>query len=90
MTKRYRRREDAVSADLGEEMAVLNLESGSYLGFNATAAHAWRLLEAPRSIESLCESMTTEFDVAPEQCRQALGKLLAKLEANGLVIAVDQ
>lgn len=90
MTTKYRRQEDAVSADLGDELAVLNLESGSYLGFNATAAYLWRLLEEPRSLDELCKAMTAEFAVDTAGCRESVATLLAKLEGDGLVIAIDR
>jgi hypothetical protein len=81
------RQPDTISANLGTELAVLDLEGGSYLGFNATAAHAWRLLEAPLTLEQLCRAMIAEFDVEPARCRTEMQNLLEKLLAAGLVTA---
>ena len=81
----YERRPGYVAANLGEELAVLDMASGSYLGFNATAAHVWRLLEKPRTLDALCKAMTHEFDIDADRCRPALNALLDELMTAGLI-----
>lgn len=81
----YERRPGYVAANLGEELAVLDMASGSYLGFNATAAHVWRLLEQPRTLRVLCEAMTEEFDIDADHCRTELHELLDQMLAAGLI-----
>lgn len=83
--KIYRCRPDTVAANLGEELAVLDLPSGAYLGFNATAAHAWRLLSQPHTLDALSAAMTAEFDIDADRCRIEMAALLHKLLAAGLV-----
>jgi len=73
------------AANLGEELAVLNLASGSYLGFNATAAHLWRLLDQPKTLPELVAAMTVEFNVDEAQCRTELEALLGGLSQAGLI-----
>ena len=85
----YRRHPDAVSADLGSEVAVLDMARGSYRGFNETAAFVWRHLETPATLDELCGAVTAEYEVTEAQCRQSLGKLLAELEQAGLVVSSD-
>ena len=81
----YERRPGHVAASLGEELAVLDMASGSYLGFNATAAHVWRLLDQPRTLGALCQAMTQEFDVDADRCRAELHELLDQMLAAGLI-----
>ncbi len=85
----YRRKPDTVAANLGEELAVLDLPSGSYLGFNATAAHIWRLLSEPQTLDTLCEAMTAEFDIGKDRCRVEVAELLERLLAAKLLTAAD-
>jgi hypothetical protein len=85
----YSRRSTLVTANLGEELAVLDLATDSYLGFNATAAQIWRLLQVPCSREQLCEAMLLEFQVEAEQCRREITLLLENLLAAGLILAGD-
>lgn len=78
-----------VSASLGEDEAVLDLASGNYLGLNATAAHVWRLLETPQSVDDLTAALTDEFSVAADLCRIEVLELLEKLSQAGLIGEAD-
>jgi hypothetical protein len=85
----YRRQPGFVAANLKEELALLDLSSGTYLGFNATAAHLWRLLDAPKTLDELCNAMKAEFDVEADRCRREISSLLDRLSAAGMVGVVD-
>ena len=85
----YRRRADAVGADLGDELAVLDMQSGSYIGFNATAAAVWRLLEQPRTPQAICAALRAQFDVEEERCRSNVERLLERLLAHRLIERSD-
>lgn len=86
----FSRKPDMISANLGAELAVLDLPGGSYLGFNATAAHVWRLLQDPLTFEQICHAMTAEFEVEPAQCTTEIQSLLNSLLAAGLITASDE
>ena len=87
--KIYARAAGFVAANLGDELALLDMADGTYLGFNATAAHLWRLLDQPMTLEALCEAMLAEFDVSPDQCRDEIAALLDRLAASGIVTIDD-
>jgi hypothetical protein len=82
---RWQRRQEMITAPLGEELAVLDLPNNSYLGFNATAAHAWRLLAEPLTCAELCDAMSREFEVEPAHCAKEVAALLERLAAAGLI-----
>jgi len=81
----YRKQPGFVAANLGEELALLDMAHGSYLGFNATAAHVWRLLDEPRTLDALCQALMLEFEVDAEKCHSEVADLLGKLVAAGMV-----
>ena len=81
----YARNPGYVTANLGEELAVLDMASGSYLGFNPTAAEVWRLLEAPQTVETLSAALMSRFEVEQDRCRKSVVNLLDKLSAAGLL-----
>jgi hypothetical protein len=80
----YERMPGFVAARLGEEMALLDLDKGEYLGFNATAAFVWQLLEKPRSLTELCSCLAAEFDVEEARCRTEVLALVRKMIEAGL------
>jgi hypothetical protein len=68
-----------VSCELGGGAALLNLETGTYFGLNAVAAHVWSQLGAPVTVRELLASITSTFDVDEERARADLTKLATAL-----------
>ncbi len=85
--KLYVRNPGYATANLGEELAVLDMASGSYFGLNATAAELWHLLDRPQPLESLCRTLQSGFEVDADRCRVEVLALLERLCAAGLVCA---
>lgn len=83
--KTYTRNPDLVSANLGQELALLDLARGTYLGFNTTAAHLWRLLADPLTFAQICRGMQAEFDVESAVCEAEVAPLLDELLTAGLI-----
>lgn len=76
---------DQVSARLGEEAVVLNLESGVYHGLNPVGARIWDLLSSPTTADAVVAMITSEYDVDEKRCRSDVLGLLAALSAQGLI-----
>jgi hypothetical protein len=76
---------DQVSCDLAGESAILNIKSGVYYGLDPVGARIWNLMQEPREVLEIQNTITGEYDVDPEQCSQDLMSLLEKLLAEGLI-----
>lgn len=76
---------DQVSSDLGEEVVILNLESGKYHGLEDVGARIWELARESRTAGDIEEALLAEYDVEPEQCWRDLTNLLHGLADRGLV-----
>jgi Coenzyme PQQ synthesis protein D (PqqD) len=76
---------DQVSCDLAGEVAILDVKSGTYLGLNAVGARIWHLIQAPKTVDQVCETLTEEYDVQADRCRCDVLALLQELAAKGLV-----
>jgi Coenzyme PQQ synthesis protein D (PqqD) len=73
------------SADLDDEAAILNLNTGVYFSLNEVGAWVWQFIQTPRSVGEIEAAMLAEFEVEPEQCRSDLQALLADLDQNQLI-----
>lgn len=80
-----RQADDLVTARVDEDLVALNIERGLCYGFDAIAARVWELTEVPRSLESLCAQLVTEFEVSETQCRADVSAFLERLESEGLI-----
>lgn len=76
---------DLLTAVVDGELLAMSVDRGACYGLNRVGARAWDLLESPRSIRSLCEALTAEFDVSPETCLTEVTDLIEGLRAEGLV-----
>jgi hypothetical protein len=76
---------DQVSCPLGEESAILNIRNTVYYGLNPVGARVWNLLQQPKTVEELRDSLVEEYDVEKEHCERDLIDLLEKLRAEGLI-----
>jgi Coenzyme PQQ synthesis protein D (PqqD) len=76
---------DQVSCPLGEESAILNVRNTIYYGLNPVGARVWRMLQQPKTVEELRDTLVEEYDVELENCERDLLDLLEKLRAEGLI-----
>jgi Coenzyme PQQ synthesis protein D (PqqD) len=76
---------DQVSCDLAAEAAILDVKSGIYYGLNAVGARIWNLIQEPKLVATICETILEEYDVEADQCARDILTLLQALIAQGLV-----
>lgn len=67
------------------ELIGMSVEQGACYGLNAVGTRIWELLAEARSIASLCEQLTAEYVVAPEDCLRDVLALAENMRAEGLV-----
>jgi hypothetical protein len=76
---------DQVSCDLGGESAILNLSNGVYYGLDPLGARIWELIQRPRTVMQVKESILEEYEVSPDACERDLLALLTHLSNEGLI-----
>lgn len=76
---------DQVSSDLGGEKAILDLKAGMYYGLDGVGARVWDLIQEPRAVGDVRDTLLEEYDVAPERCERDLLALLQRLADAGLI-----
>jgi hypothetical protein len=74
-----------LEAEVDGEIVALNVESGTCYGFNSTATRIWSMIERPRSLGEICDSLVAQFEVAPDECRRDVVALLRELQSDGLI-----
>ncbi len=74
-----------ISASLGEEIAMLHIDSGRYFFLNDIGAAVWEQLDAPTTAAALCAELTTRYDVLPAQCEAEVLSLLDTLLEKQLI-----
>lgn len=70
---------------VGDEIIILNMETGDYLGLNFVGSAIWEHMQTPQRISQIIEKLVTEFDVDLEKCTQETMTYLEKIKELGLL-----
>ena len=76
---------DVVSCDLVDEAAILNLKTGIYYGLDPVGSRIWKLIQTPRQIQEILETLLNEYKVEKNRCQQDLIELIEQLSEKELV-----
>ncbi len=76
-----------MARQVGDEIVILDLASGTYFGLDPVGARVWQLLGEGASPVDICETLLAEFDTDRDTLTRDVDKLIAELQARGLVVA---
>ncbi|MDR3697518.1 PqqD family protein [Mucilaginibacter sp.] len=71
---------------LGDEIVMMNMDSGDYLGINSVGSDIWNLLGEPITIALLIKNITAIYDVSEEQCIGEVNIFLTKMIEHDMLI----
>lgn len=85
---RFRASDDVVAREVGGEMVLLDLVSGTYFGLGAVGSRVWeQMSQGEVSLVQLADLIEAEFDAPRERIEQDLAELLAQLVDKQLAAA---
>ena len=84
-TQLYKRSNDALFSEVGDDIVALNVERGPCYGMEKVTAVVWALLAEPTDVDSICRRLMERYDVAPEICRSDVDRLIGQFRGEGLV-----
>jgi hypothetical protein len=79
-----------VSAEIDDEVAMLDIERGICFGMNKVATRVWDLVREPVRVSDICSKLLAEYDVGQADCERQILDLLEELRTEGLVVTVDR
>lgn len=59
---RVARSASCLSAEVGDEMVLMSVESGCYGGLDDIGSDIWRRIENPVAVAELCSALAAEYD----------------------------
>jgi len=77
--------ENLLSSPLADEVVMMNVLTGDYLGLNGVATFIWNLLAKPISGNDICQSLLGEYEIDEATCKAKTTEFLAKLEKDNLI-----
>jgi hypothetical protein len=76
---------DVVWTKLGEEVAILDSQSGTYFGLDAVGSRIWCLMADGMAIDGVVSILLSEYGVDEQRIRNDLRELIEQLAARSLV-----
>ena len=76
---------EQVSSNLADEAVILGLKKGVYYGLNPVGATVWNLIQKPRRVDKIRDTLLKEYEIDAERCERDLMALLKELSSEGLV-----
>lgn len=73
------------TSSIDNEAVMLNIEIGKYFGMNPIASDIWSKLKASMTVETLIQSLSSEYDITLEECRADVLPFIEQLIENGLI-----
>lgn len=82
--------QEQISSDLGKEAVILNLKTGVYHGLNEVGATIWNMIQQPKTVSDIKQTILLEYEVEAQQCDRDLFELLGSLISAGLIDVKNQ
>ena len=82
----YGRRDRVMVQQVEGSAVLLDIDSGEYFTLNEVGGRVWDLCDGSRSVSSIAEALSAEYDVDSSTALQDTGDLLRSLAGSGLVV----
>ena len=86
----FRRAADAIATRISEDQVVaMDVNAADYFGLEGPAAFVWDLLESPRTLDSIVESLLDRYEVDEATCRAQAEGFLADMVDRQLAVVSE-
>ena len=77
-----------LSSVFSDEMMLMNLETGNYIGLNAVSTDIFQLAEEETTTDRIIESLLKKYNVEEETCRAEVFSCINTMIEKGLLVKV--
>lgn len=73
------------TAEMGNELIILDMKPGKYFGIDRVGHRIWALLAKPMTIDQLCKQLSQEYNVDIDLCTKDTIVFLIRLHEHNLL-----
>jgi DNA-directed RNA polymerase delta subunit len=85
MNTKYIQNKKVIQSKIGEEIVMLDMDSGFYFGLNSVASTIWEKLENPISFQEIINELLKEYKIDQETCENDTMILLNQLLEKNII-----
>ena len=89
VTLTYIQNAEIIQSKIGEEVVMLDMESGFYFGLNSVASIIWGMMKDGITFEVLCNKLMEQFDVERSLCEADTQELIDQLLEKKIIRVVE-
>jgi Coenzyme PQQ synthesis protein D (PqqD) len=86
--EKYIQNKQVVQSKIGEEVVMLDMESGYYFGLNSMASVIWNMLQNAVTVEEIVGKLLTEYAVQESQCLAETQELIGRMLEHKIITCV--
>jgi len=82
---RIKRSGEWLSARVDDQLVMMSVEQGTYVGLSEVGARIWELIDEPSDVDAVCARLLQEYQVDPETCRAEVLAFVSEMQAQGAI-----
>ncbi len=89
MVTKYIQNKKVIQSAIGEEVVMLDIDSGFYFGLNSVASIIWRKLEKEISLEEIISELLEDYNIDEVTCENETRIFLNQLLEKNIIKLVS-
>lgn len=85
----YKQNKEVIQSRIGDEIVMLDVESGFYFGLNSVASVIWDMMKVEVDLETIVGELMREFDVDKSTCELDTIELLSNMLEKKIIRVVE-
>jgi hypothetical protein len=85
----YIQNKEVIQSRIGDEVVMLDVESGYYFGLNSVASVIWDMMKEKIELNTLVENLMKEFDVDKATCELDTLELLEEMKGKKIIRIIE-
>lgn len=85
MVERFVQNKEVIQSKIGDEVVMLDIDSGFYFGLNSVGSEIWSHLSEPITIEDLLNKLMARFDIDKETCQKDTLEFMTQLLEKNII-----
>lgn len=82
----HRNERNFLISRIGEEVVLMDIHNGQYIGLNAIGSAIWEKLEQPVPVHEIVHALTEEYAVSMQLCEQETLLFLQKMIQHQMLV----
>jgi hypothetical protein len=78
-----------LASPLGEEIVMMNMDNGNYIGVNNVGSDIWNMIDGPITVEELSRRVLEVYDISEDQLSSELEAFLQRMLKQQMITITE-